>query len=247
MNGKTLKPRLKASGIHFLLSTLAFFIGIYFIVFLWYPDPHFTTSGGWQGVRIMLFVYSPWPLLTFFIFNPEKSSKAILFDFTVMGTIQITALAWGLFVLSNQRPLAISFWEGRFYPVLMEDLKASDVNPEQLKKLSHQSPAIVYVRHPETVEEMKGAAMFRFVEGKLEHQIFFLYSPLEKHIDELFEASVTNSLATDDKFQADKTRWLEKAGMDEKELTFIPFSGRYGNSILILDREGELLDSITTK
>ena len=82
----------------------------------------------------MLFVYSPWPLLTFFIFNPEKSSKAILFDFTVMGTIQITALAWGLFVVYNQRPLAISFWEGRFYPVIMEDLEANGVEHEQLKE-----------------------------------------------------------------------------------------------------------------
>jgi len=35
--------------------------------------------------------------------------------------------------------------------------------------------------------------------------------------------------------------------MNEKELAFIPFTGRYGNSILILNRKGELLDSITTK
>lgn len=248
MNGKTLNPRLKASGIHLSLSALAFFIVLYFIVFLWYPNPHFSTNGGWQGVRIMLFVdIVLGPLLTLIIFNPEKSIKAILFDLTAIGTIQISAFIWGLFLVNSQRPLAISFWEGRFYPVLMEDLKASGANPDQLKELSHQNPAIVYVRHPETVEEMKGAAMFGFIEGKREYQIFFLYTPLEKHIDELFEASVTNSITTDDKFQTDKIRWLEKAGMNEKELTFIPFSGRYGNSILILDREGELLDSITTK
>ena len=56
MNGKTLNPRLKASGIQLSLSALAFFIVLYFIVFLWYPNPHFSTNGGWQGVRIMLFV-----------------------------------------------------------------------------------------------------------------------------------------------------------------------------------------------
>jgi len=248
MNSKTLKARLKASGIHLSLSALAFFIVLYFIVFLWYPNPHFSTNGGWQGVRIMLFVdIVLGPLLTLIIFNPEKSIKAILFDFTVIGTIQISAFIWGIIAVNSQRPLAISFWEGRFYPVIMDDLKAGGVNPEQLKELSDQSPAIVYVRHPETDEEEAGVITYGFVEGKLEHQIFFLYSPLEKHIDELFEASISNSSTTDDKFQTNKTRWLEKTGMNEDELTFIPFLGSYGNSILILDRKGELLDSITAK
>jgi hypothetical protein len=35
--------------------------------------------------------------------------------------------------------------------------------------------------------------------------------------------------------------------MNENEVTFIHFTGRYGNSILILDRQGELLGSITSK
>ncbi|MFT5425945.1 MAG: hypothetical protein ACI9ZT_000883 [Gammaproteobacteria bacterium] len=244
---KTLKPRLKASGIHFLLSALVFFVVLYFIGFLWYPNPHFTTNGGWQGVRIILIIYSPWPLLTLLIFNPEKSRKAILFDFSVIGTIQISALIWGLSAVYSQRPLAISFWDGRFHPVLMDDLKASEATPEQLKELSQHSPAIVYVRHPETEDEESGVVLFQIVEGKLEHQIFFLYSPLEKHIDELFEASVTNSPNTNDTFRSNIAHWLEKTGMNEKELAFIPFAGAYGNSILVLNRQGELLDSITTK
>lgn len=247
MNGKTLKPRLKAFSIHFFLSALVFLIVLYFIVFLWYPNPHFSTSGGWQGVLILLLVYSPWPFLTFLIYKTEKSRKAILFDFTFIGTIQISALIWSLFVVYNQRPLAISFWEGRFYPVIMEDLQANSVTPEQLKELSHQSPAIVYVRHPETDEEEAGVTMFGFAEGMLEHQLFFLYSPIEKHIDELFKASVNNSPATEDDLQSNITRWLERADMNENELAFIPFTGRYGNSILILDGKGELLDSITTE
>lgn len=245
---KTFKSRLKASGIHFCLSALAFLIVLYFIVFLWYPNPHFTTNGGWQGVRIMLFVdIVLGPFLTLLIFSPEKSRKAILFDFSVIGAIQISALIWGLSAVYSQRPLAISFWDGRFHPVLMDDLKASQATPEQLKELSQHSPAIVYVRHPETEDEESGVVLFQIVEGKLEHQIFFLYSPLEKHIDELFEASVTNSPKTDDTFRTNITHWLEKTGMNEKELAFIPFAGAYGNSILVLNRQGELLDSITVK
>jgi len=237
MNGKTLKPRLKASGIHLSLSALAFFIVLYFIVFLWFPNPHFSTNGGWQGVRIMLFVdIVLGPLLTLIIFNSGKSIKAILFDLTVIGIIQISAFIWGLSAVYSQRPLAISFWEGRFYPILMEDLEAADVKPEQLKKLSHQSPAILHSRKPETGGENTGVVIF----GKL-------YTPLEEHIDELFDVSVSNSLTTDDKFQIDKTRWLEKAGINEEELAFVPFRGRYGKSILIFNRKGELLDSITVK
>lgn len=248
MNSKILKARFKASGIHFSLSALAFLIMLYFIVFLWYPNPHFSTNGGWQGVRIMLFVdIVLGPFLTLLIFSPEKSLKAILFDFTVIGSIQISALIWGLSAVYSQRPLAISFWEGRFYPVLTDDLKSSSVDLEQLKELSHQSPAIVYVRHPETDDEEGGVFLYGFAEGKLEYQIFFLYSPLEEHMDEIFEASVTNSPNPDDNFQTNKSRWLEEAGLNENELAFVPFTGRYGNSILILDRKGKLLDSITAK
>ena len=92
-----------------------------------------------------------------------------------------------------------------------------------------------------------GVVLFQIVKGKLAHQIFFLFSPLDKHIHELFEASVTNSLNTDEKIQINKSRWFEKTGMSEEDVTFIPFDGNYGNSILILDRKGELLDSITAK
>ena len=245
---KTLRSRLKTSGIHLSLSAIAFLIVLYFIVFLWYPNPHFATNGGWQGVRIMLFVdIVLGPFLTLLIFNPEKSRKAILFDFTVIGIIQISALIWGLLTVYSQRPVAISFWEGHFYPVKMEDLRANEADLEQLKELSHQKPAIVYVRHPETDDEKAGVVMFAFAEGMSEHQLFFLFSPLEKHIDELFEASVINLPNTDEKFQINKARWFEKTGMSEKDVTFIPFSGNYGNSILILDRKGELLDSITAK
>jgi len=241
MNNNTLKARFKASGkasgIHLSLSVLAFLIVLYFIVFLWYPNPHFSASGGWQGVRIMLFVdIVLGPLLTLLIFSPEKSIEAILFDLTVIGTIQISAFIWGLSIVYGQRPLAISFWEGRFYPITIENLKTGDVKPEQMKELSHQHPAVVYSRKPETDEEMAGVAM-----------LGYLYFPIEEHIGELFEASLANLSVIDDAFQTSKTHWLEKTGMNEKDLTFITFVGRYGNAILILDRKGELLGSIAAE
>jgi hypothetical protein len=245
---KTFKSRLKACGIHFFLSALAFLIVLYFIVFLWYPNPHFSTSGGWQGVRIMLILYSPWPFLTLLIFNPEKSMKATLFDFIVIGTIQISAFIWGLSAIYSQRPVVINFWEGRFYPVIMEDLLKRDVKIEQINKLSHQSPAIIYSqKKSEESEDETEVVMFGA----------YIFSPLEKHIDALFEASLTNSNTTvdkfkinklrNDKFQTNKIRWLEKTGMNEKEVTFIPYRGRYGKSIFILDRKGMLLDSISAE
>ena len=247
MKTEILKARLKTSGIHFFLSALAFLIILYFIVIHWYPRPHFSINGGWQGVRIMLFVdIVLGPLLTLLIFNPGKSRRAILFDFTVIGIIQVSALIWGLSAVYSQRPVAISFWDGRFYSVLAKDLEVNNVTQENLSELSRKSPAIVYVRQPETDDEKTGVFTYGLVEGMLEYQIFFLYSSIDKHIDELFEASLDNLSNTNDAFQSSKDLWLEKSRANEQNLTFVPFEARYGNSILVLNREGEVIDSFTS-
>lgn len=86
------------------------------------------------------------PLLTLLIFNPVKSNKATVFDFTVIGAIQISAFIWGLSAVYSQRPVVINFWEGIFYPMITEDLIAYDLKPKQFKKLTNNRPAIVYAQ-----------------------------------------------------------------------------------------------------
>ena len=245
MNIAAIKSRLKASGIHLCFSIAIFIAALYFIVFHWYPVPHFTSNGGWQGVRIMLFVdIVLGPFLTLLLVNPNKSVKAIVFDLSIILTIQLCAFVWGIYAVHSQRPLAISFWDGQFYPVLQGDMKTQEAEQQQLEGLSDQRPAIVYTRQPATADEKTGVTTFGFVEGMNEYQLVFLFDPLKPHIGELFTASADYLSDSSEQFNANKDAWLAQEGLDETGLAFVPFNGRYGKSVLIFSSDGSLLDSI---
>ena len=107
--------KFKASGIHLALSTIIFLVFLYILIFHWYPLPYFHSDGGWQGVRIMLFVdVVLGPLLTFIVFNYKKPRNKIIFDLSIIAVIQIGALIWGVNAVYNGRPVVIVYYEGSF-------------------------------------------------------------------------------------------------------------------------------------
>ena len=46
--------RFKAFSIHFAISFVIFLILLYFILVQWYPQPLFSTDGGWRVIRIIV-------------------------------------------------------------------------------------------------------------------------------------------------------------------------------------------------
>ncbi|NOT84281.1 MAG: hypothetical protein HOP02_05730, partial [Methylococcaceae bacterium] len=119
--------RTKASLIHFCISLAAFSI-IFFILFtLWYPEPYFTASGGWQGLKIAASIdLVLGPLLTLIIYNPSKSTRELSLDLSVVACIQTAALIWGVMTIYNQRPVAVVYWEDSFFTVAATDLNRYD-------------------------------------------------------------------------------------------------------------------------
>jgi hypothetical protein len=245
MTNKHIRTRLKAFSVHLSLSTIAFLIILYFILLHWYPKPHFTVNGGWQGIRIMLFVdIVLGPCLTLLLFNPKKSLKAILFDLSMIGIIQISAFTWGAFAVHSQRPVALSLSEGVIYPVLEEELTLQEKSPVEIQSLDNGKPPVVYAREPVTAEEHAGAVAYDFTEGIISAKLFFLMEPIKQRIDELFMASLENTKNPPEKFLQIKTEYLKNNKYKEGELAFVPFEGRYGNSLLIFNHEGKVIDSI---
>ncbi|MEJ2399037.1 MAG: hypothetical protein P8Z67_12590, partial [Gammaproteobacteria bacterium] len=97
--------KLKAFASHLGISFLIFLIILYFIIFKWYPFPFFSTDGGWQGIRIIIGVdLVLGPLLTLIVFKPGK--PGLKFDLSVIAIMQAGALAWGIWTVHHQRPIA---------------------------------------------------------------------------------------------------------------------------------------------
>ena len=237
--------RVKAFSVHFFFSALAFFIVLYFILLPWYPKPHFSVNGGWQGVRIMLFVYLILgPFLTLILFRPLKSFKALAFDLTCIIILQISAFTWGVYAVHSQRPVGMSLYNGIIYPILEQDLKVQAKSPADLKLLDDSLPPLVHAHAAASADEQAGAAMYELMEGVPESNLFFLFEPIKNHIDDLFTASLENTGSPPEQFTAIRADYLKKHNFQESDLAFVPFAGRYGYSLLIFTRNGKAIDAI---
>ena len=245
MINKNILIRLKAFSIHLSISAVAFFIILYFILLHWYPKPHFTVNGGWQGIRIMLFVdIVLGPFLTLLLFNPAKSMRAIIFDLCMIGLVQISAFTWGAFAVHSQRPAGLSLSNGVIYPILEEELRLQEKSPDDIRALDNGKPPVVYAREPVTAEEQAGAFTYEFVEGVSSAKLFFLLEPVKHHIDELFMASLENTKMPPEKFLTIREEYLKTGSYREEQLAFVLFEGKYGYSLLIFNRNGNIIDSI---
>jgi hypothetical protein len=106
--GPLLITKLKATGVHLSMSVIVFVYLAYQIYYNWYPQPYFAVDGGWQGIRLIGAVdLVLGPLITFLIFDLRKRRREILLDLTVIAVIQFGALAYGISLTYNQRPVAI--------------------------------------------------------------------------------------------------------------------------------------------
>ena len=125
-----LLSRLKALGVHACISLL-FAAGAAALVFwVWYPYPYREISGGRElfflvmGVDVVL-----GPLVTFILFNPTKTRRALTLDFSVVAVLQLSALVYGLWTVSVARPVYLAYEYNRFRVV-----HAIDVPHELLEK-----------------------------------------------------------------------------------------------------------------
>ena len=98
-----LHDKIRAFGLHALLSTFAATLGILVVFGLWYPPPLNTASG---VTRIFLIVLAVdvvlGPLLTFVVF--KRGKKTLKFDLAIIATLQIAALCYGMWTVAQGRP-----------------------------------------------------------------------------------------------------------------------------------------------
>ncbi len=125
---QNIKPRSQAFALHLLIST-AVFLGLFGLILTsWFPGKliHF---GVWEGVRIVAGVdLILGPLLTFVIF--DKAKKSLNFDLSIIAAIQISALAYGIYILEKERPMAQVILDGSLYVISKADFLEYDISPD---------------------------------------------------------------------------------------------------------------------
>lgn len=144
------REKARAFAIHFLI-TLAVCAPAAALVFLvWFPDPFHTMVGGTKLFGVLVACdLGLGPLTSFVIYSSKKPRRKLLFDYSVVGVIQLAAFCYGLYMLSNIRPVYIAYVVDR-----LEVVSAGEIDDADLAK-----GADGYRRRPLLGPQLVGAHM----------------------------------------------------------------------------------------
>lgn len=109
-----MKFRLKAAGIHLLVSVIIALCGLYLVFGIWHPDPLQKAVGVARIFLIMLGIdVVLGPLLTLIVAS-SKEKKTLKFDLSVIFIVQLAAYLYGMHSIAVSRPTYVAFDKIRF-------------------------------------------------------------------------------------------------------------------------------------
>ncbi len=120
--------RMRAAGLHFLLSIAVAAIAAVLILKLWFPGALAELAGGRElfwlvlGVDVVL-----GPLITCAIFDIRKSRSELARDLAVVAMLQTSALAYGLHTVAQARPAMLVLEKDRIRVMRPIDLDAAEL------------------------------------------------------------------------------------------------------------------------
>ncbi|MEM6640182.1 MAG: hypothetical protein AAF610_09795 [Pseudomonadota bacterium] len=171
--------RWQAAGVHLGLSILVFLILAALIAGVLFPGALFWSTGGSEGIKLIAGVdLVLGPLLTLIVYNRTKPRGEIIRDLSVIGVIQCAALAAGMFIVYQQRPITVTWANDRFYVATANEYRAADVAQDQMPALKPLSPVFGVIDLPDDPAERATIAMTYAMAGEPLHMRMTLYKPL---------------------------------------------------------------------
>lgn len=238
-----IKSKFKAAGIHLAISGIVFLILAYFIIFKWYPLPYFTADGGWQGIRIVALIdLVLGPLMTLIIFNPGKSKREIRFDLGTIALVQASVLAWGIYTVHDERPVAIVHWDGEFFSMPAKAYHQQNIDLEQLAQYGTKTPVLIHARRPVSIEELHELLALSTEKKLAPFEQFQLYRPFRQNRDEIFvnQLDIDEIVARNAQMRQELDTFLAQSKGDKSDYIYMPLQARYHNVILIFSAAGEV-------
>lgn len=235
-----LADRLRAAGIHVLISATIAALAAILVFTVWYPGALASAAGVTVIFLILLGVdIALGPLVTLIVFNKRKPE--LKRDLAIVGAIQLAALLYGLHAVYLARPAFVVFALDRFDLVLATDLdekKLSAATVPAYRDQPHWGPTTVAARLPDQLAE-RNALMFGSVSGgdDLQHLPKY-YRPyaesastvakLSKPLDKLIEFNKEHKAAVD--------ALIAKYREQKIEVGFIPLRAKAKDMAVIVRR-----------
>ncbi|MCR9278391.1 MAG: hypothetical protein NXH85_10475 [Pseudomonadaceae bacterium] len=228
--------RFKAFAIHFAISLAIFVFLAYLVLAHWYPDFFFDSDGGWQGIRIIVLVdLVLGPLLTLVVYKAGK--PGLKFDLSMIALVQSVCLIAGVWVVYNERPIALVYTDGYFYSNSAGSYRDADLAVPDLSSFPGQTPKRLMTALPADPNEQRlirrnSLQSERPLRLRVEYYEPFNWQNASEHdqpltIDRVLERDPDGN---------EITRWLIENGGSLEDYAYFPYAGRYGLKIVAVNR-----------
>lgn len=141
---------------HLVISVAVVALAALLVFAVWYPSPWRQLLGvaGIFGLVVAVDLVCG-PLLTLVLASPRKSRKERWVDLSLVGTIQLIALAYGLWSVFGARPVALVFEVDRLTIIGANEVQTEQLSaaPEGLRALPWAGVKLAGARGPSSSAE----------------------------------------------------------------------------------------------
>jgi hypothetical protein len=238
-----LLPRLRAAGLHLLLSLAVAALAAVLVFGLWYPGVYRLLAGGRDLFLLVVSVdVVMGPLLTFAVFNQAKGWPHLRRDLAVIGLLQLGALFYGLHTVYIARPVALVFEVDRLRVVAADAVYTPELPKAlpQYRSLPLTGPWLLGARIVQPGAEHNDA-LFMGVGGVDVGQRPLFWQPYGEARDRVLARSrpVAVLLAHYPAKSGDLTECLNALKLDPLQARFLPVMAR-GDWIALLRPNGDV-------
>lgn len=244
LNRGRLLLRLRAAGVHLLISAVVALLAAALVFGLWYPAELRHMAGG-QGLFFLVVSVDVvlGPLLTLIVFDVAKGWSHLRRDLAAIAALQLAALGYGLHTVYEVRPVAVVFEFSRFRVVSAGDVVQEELSqaPTEFRQLPLTGPWMLAVRPAQAGPE-RNDAIFKAIQGVDTSQRPGFWRPYtEAHSEALSAARpVTMLLEREFSRRGDLERILRQANVDVATAQFLPIMAR-GDWSAVLDATGNIV------
>lgn len=224
------RDRLRASAIHLGISLSIAALAALLVFGIWYPYPYREISGGRELFLIVVAVdVILGPLITLAVFNRKKPWTELRMDLALVGLIQLSALAYGLWTVAIARPVHLVFEIDRFRVVHAVDVEPELLNraPRDINAMPWTGPTLLSVRAFKDSNESAEATMAALQGVNIGSRPDLWQSYATGVADVLKVAKPVTELKVrfPDK-AAEMDRLLQAASQSPQSLLYVPMAGR---------------------
>ena len=161
------RAKLLACAWHFLFTLISAGLTAILVFLVWYPDSLYNVVGGIEIYKLVILLeICLGPVVSFVVFNPNKSKRELVLDYTLIATVQISALVYGLYVIYQGRPVFEVYYDSKVHIVTALELDEQDLKAaREYNSLSVLGPLEVCISRPLDPKK-KQELLFSGIAGK---------------------------------------------------------------------------------